>query len=183
MNDSIPPFPPELVEEVRALIRDVPDFPKPGIVFKDLTPVFAHGPTFKRLIDGLAANFEAARVEAIAGIEARGFIPGAAVAAALGLGFHLLRKPGKLPSRTVRQRYELEYGHDSLELHEDALGHGVRLGLIDDLLATGGTMAAALELVRAQGAEVAIVSFIIELDFLGGRRKLADCRVSSVVRY
>lgn len=183
MNDPMPDFEPALVEEVRALIRDVPDFPKPGIMFKDLTPVFAQGPTFRRVVDALARRFELAGVNAIAGIEARGFIPGAAVAASLGLGFHLLRKPGKLPSRTVAQRYALEYGHDALELHEDALEPGLRLGLVDDLLATGGTMGAALELVRAQGAAVPLVAFLVELDFLGGRRKLPGVRVSSVVHY
>lgn len=183
MNDVTPTFDRALVDEVRALIRDVPDFPKPGIVFKDLTPVFANGPVFRRLVDALASQFDAAGVNSIAGIEARGFIPGAAVAAALGVGFHLLRKPGKLPSRTVTQRYALEYGHDALELHEDALEPGLRLGLMDDLLATGGTMGAGLGLVRAQGAEVPLVAFLVELDFLGGRRKLPDVRVSSVVRY
>jgi adenine phosphoribosyltransferase len=183
MNDATPNFSPALEDEVRRLIRDVPDFPKPGIMFKDLTPVFAHGPTFTRLIAELASAFLSVGAEAIAGIEARGFIPGAAVAAELGLGFHLLRKPGKLPSRTVRQSYDLEYGQDALELHEDTVSPGLRLGLVDDLLATGGTMRAALELVRSQGAEVVLVAFVVELGFLGGRKKLPDERVSSVVHF
>ncbi len=177
------PYSEELVAAIRARIRDVPDFPKPGIVFKDLTPVFADGPLFRRLIDELAASFDRAGVSAIAGIEARGFIPGAAVAASLGVGFHLLRKPGKLPSRVVRQTYDLEYGQDALELHHDAFEPGLQLGLIDDLLATGGTMAAALELVRSQGAEVPLVAFVVELGLLGGRRRLPKERVSPVVRF
>src|SRR5258705_59381 len=136
-------FDPQLTREVAARIRDVPDFPKPGIIFKDLTPVLAHGPTFQKVIAALADRYRDQRLGSIVAIEARGFIVGAPIAAQLCVGLTILRKPGKLPWKTVAQRYDLEYGSDSLQMHEDALAAGTRVIMVDDLLATGGTMRAA----------------------------------------
>src|SRR5687768_12425615 len=134
-----PEFDRALVAEIQKRIRDVPDFPKPGIIFKDLTPVFAHGPTYKALINGFAERYATEKVDAIVGIEARGFLVAAPLAAALGKGLILMRKPGKLPWKTFKKTYDLEYGTDSLEMHHDAFERGARLVVCDDLLATGGT--------------------------------------------
>ena len=172
-----------LAKEIEARVRDVPDFPKPGILFKDLTPVLAHGPTFRAMTLAFAARYREKKIDLIAAIVARGFVIGAAIASELGVGLALLRKPGKLPWTKERQAYDLEYGNDALEMHEDAIVHGARVLLVDDVLATGGTMRAALDLVQARGAEVVETAFVIELGFLGGRSRLGTVPVAALVRY
>ncbi|GAB4274034.1 MAG: adenine phosphoribosyltransferase [Coriobacteriia bacterium] len=160
--------------ELEKYIRDVPDFPKEGIVFKDITPLLASPEGFRKAVDAIAAEFEASGVTKIVGAEARGFIFGGALAYVLGAGFVPARKPGKLPWLTTSAEYELEYGTDTLEVHVDAIGEGDRVLIVDDVLATGGTAAAKAELVRKSGGEVAGFAFLIELDFLEGRKKLGD---------
>ena len=172
----------ELAGRVRAAIRDVQDFPKPGINFKDITPVLADPVLFSDIIADMTALHRGA-VDVVVGIESRGFIFGAPLALHLGASFIPIRKPGKLPHRTRRVDYQLEYGTDSLEAHEDAIAGGQRVVVVDDVLATGGTAAAAIELVRNLGGEVAGVSFLLELGFLNGRTRLGDVPVYSVVRY
>ncbi len=157
------------MDNVFSLVRDVPDFPKPGIVFKDLTPVFRDPAAFRALIDALAAPYVDAGVQAVLGVEARGFILGAAVALRLGAGFVPARKPGKLPAATDREAYSLEYGTDALELHLGSFAKGDRVLVVDDVIATGGTARAALALAQRQGAQVVGAVFAIELDFLHGR--------------
>lgn len=170
------------MSDLRRHIRDIPDFPKPGILFRDITPLLADADAFHSAIDGLIAPFRG-RVDLVLGIESRGFIVGAAAAYALGTGIAVVRKPGKLPYRTHRASYELEYGTDSLEIHHDALGHRARVLLIDDLLATGGTAAAAVNLVGQCGGSVAGCAFLIELTALGGRAKLAGHEVHALIAY
>jgi len=167
---------------IRGLIRDIVDFPKKGIVFKDITPVLANGEALRSITDQLAARYRG-KVDAVVGIESRGFIAGAPVAYALGVGLAVVRKPGKLPHETHAVTYELEYGADSLEIHKDALSPGQRVVVVDDLLATGGTAKATVELVRAVGAEVVECAFIIELGFLGGAKRLAPTRTFSLVTF
>ena len=163
-------------------LRDVPDFPKPGIVFKDLTPLLADVEAFAATIDGLAAHARSVGpVDAVVGIEARGFIFAAAVAHHLQAAFVPVRKPGKLPWKTVTETYELEYGTDSLEVHEDAFGAGESVYVIDDVLATGGTAAATCRLVERLGARVGGLGFVVELGFLGGRARLPATDVTSLV--
>lgn len=164
-------------------IRDVPDFPKPGILFKDITPLLGSPAAFRASVEHLAAPWRDEGIEKIAGIESRGFIFGAAVAQLLGCGFVPVRKPGKLPYRSHRHEYALEYGTDALEIHEDAFLSGERVVIVDDVLATGGTAAAAGALVRKIGAELAGYAMVIELSFLGGREKLNGTRVHSTIRY
>jgi len=168
--------------ELRSLIRDVPDFPKPGIIFKDITPLLAAGPALRAAVDGLAEPFRG-RVDTILGVESRGFILGAAVAYALRVGLAIVRKPGKLPAAKRATTYELEYGSDSLEIHQDAVGHGHRVLLVDDLLATGGTAAAAIDLVRQLNGQLVACSFLIELSFLKGRDRLQPVPVHSLIQY
>jgi adenine phosphoribosyltransferase len=168
--------------DLAALIRDIRDFPKPGITFKDITPLLADGPAFRAMIEALVAPYRG-RVDVVLGIESRGFIIGAAAAYALGTGIAIVRKPGKLPYQTHSTTYELEYGNDSLEIHHDAVGDGHRVLLIDDLLATGGTASAAVRLVERCGGRVAACAFVIELAFLGGRTRLAPCEVHALLRY
>jgi adenine phosphoribosyltransferase len=163
-------------------IRDIPDFPKPGIVFKDITPLLADAAAFRDMIDALVAPYRG-RVDTVLGIESRGFIIGAAAALALGTGIAIVRKPGKLPYHTHRASYELEYGSDTLEIHHDAVGDGHRVLLIDDLLATGGTASAAIQLVRRCGGIVTACAFVIELAFLDGRTRLAPYEVHALLRY
>ncbi len=153
------------------LIRDVADFPKPGIVFKDITPLLADADAFRAVVAALAAPFRESGIQAVGAIESRGFIFGAALAHELSAGFVPIRKPGKLPARTLAADYALEYGHDRLEIHADALVRGTRTLLVDDVLATGGTLAAARTLVEALGADLAGAAVVIELDFLGGRAR------------
>ncbi|MCA9514523.1 MAG: adenine phosphoribosyltransferase [Myxococcales bacterium] len=156
----------------KSLIADVPDFPKPGIVFKDITPLLASGPAFQALIAELAEVVAPLRPTQIAGIESRGFIFGAALAHHLGVGLELIRKPGKLPRRTIAETYALEYGTDTVEIHADGLGAADRVVIVDDVLATGGTAAAAARLVEKAGGQLVGLAFIMELGFLGGRAKL-----------
>jgi adenine phosphoribosyltransferase len=168
--------------ELKARIRDIPDFPKPGIVFKDITPLLADGAALRATVDHFVGRFRG-QVDVVLGIESRGFIVGSAVAYGLGTGLVLVRKPGKLPSETHAASYELEYGRDTLEIHRDALSHGHRVLVIDDLLATGGTASAAVELVRRCGGTVAACAFVLELAFLNGRRRLEGQEVFSLLRY
>ncbi|HYI35823.1 MAG TPA: adenine phosphoribosyltransferase [Thermoleophilaceae bacterium] len=168
---------------VAALIRDIPDFPKPGIVFKDVTPVFADPEGLRAAVESVVGHATDARATHIVSAEARGFVLGGAAASAAGLGFVLGRKPGKLPRQTVAVEYELEYGTDVLEVHADAFPDGARVLVHDDLLATGGTAGALCELVERAGAEVAGCSFLIELAFLGGRGRLEGRGVESLVAF
>ena len=169
--------------EITAAIRNVPDFPKPGIQFKDITPVLADARLFAGAIDLLTENFKPGSVDAVVGIDARGFIFAAAAAGKLKAGFVPVRKKGKLPHTTHEQDYALEYGHATVAMHIDALKPGARVLLIDDLLATGGTSAAAVALVKKLGAEILEASFLIELKFLDGREKLKGFPVRSIVVY
>lgn len=171
-------------DSLRAAVRDVPDFPQPGIVFKDITPVLANGPLFHRAIDLMCADLHAAGVSKVMGIDARGFIFAGAVADRLGLGFIPVRKKGKLPWQTVGTGYDLEYGSNHIELHSDAVAPGERVWLIDDVLATGGTAAAAADLVHQLGGTLAGMTFFIELSFLEGRKRLpAGPTVRSILSY
>ena len=164
-------------------IQDIPDFPKPGIVFKDITPVFLSADALRFAIDELAGYASARSVDYVVSAEARGFVLGAAVAAAAGAGFVLARKPGKLPRAVSAVEYELEYGMDSLEMHADAIADGARVLVHDDLLATGGTAGALCDLVEGAGGVVAGCAFVIELAFLGGRERLSSYDVHSLVVY
>ncbi|MBM4014044.1 MAG: adenine phosphoribosyltransferase [Planctomycetes bacterium] len=164
-------------------IRDVPDFPKPGILFKDITPLLRDGAALRETVHQLAARVRPLRVDAVAGIESRGFLFAATLALELGIGLVPLRKPNKLPYRKLRESYALEYGTDSLEMHEDAIKPGERIALVDDLLATGGTMSAARRLVERSGGSVAVCLFVIELSFLNGREKLPDVPVEALLRF
>lgn len=164
-------------------IRDIPDFPKEGIVFKDITPLLQDAHALRYTVDQLAEYGVGKKVDVVLGAEARGFILGAALAYNLGAGFVPARKPGKLPHATVAAEYDLEYGTDSLEIHEDAIGQGTRVLVHDDLLATGGTARAKCDLVEKLGGEVVGVSFIIELSFLGGREKLKKYDVLSLIKF
>jgi len=164
-------------------IRDVPDFPKPGILFKDITPLLGAPDAFRASVERLTEPWRGEGIQKVAGIESRGFIFGAAVAQLLGCGFVPIRKPGKLPYKSHRYEYELEYGTDALEIHEDAFGPNERVVIVDDVLATGGTAAAAGSLVRKIGADLAGYAMVIELSFLGGREKLDGARLHSMITY
>jgi len=172
-----------IAEQVRALVRDVPDFPKPGIVFKDLTPVFEDAPAQRALVEAFAARYRDRGIDRVVGIESRGFLLAVPLALALGVGTVLVRKPGKLPRATRARRYALEYGEDELHMHEDALVSGQKVVVVDDLLATGGTMRAACDLVEQSGARVEEAAFIIELGFLPGRERVAPTPCWSLLRY
>jgi adenine phosphoribosyltransferase len=172
-----------LLERLRATVRDVPDFPKPGIVFKDITPVLAHPELLRSIIDSFTQAARAVGAVKIVGIESRGFIFGTPVAASLGVGFIPIRKKGKLPWTCEAVSYALEYGEATVEIHKDSINPGDRVVLIDDLLATGGTAAAAVELIRRLGGEVVEAQFLIELGFLNGRRALPGVPVRSLIRY
>ncbi|MBK7642282.1 MAG: adenine phosphoribosyltransferase [Planctomycetes bacterium] len=167
---------------IQSYIRDVPDFPKPGILFKDITPLLQDPKGLELAIGGLAKLVDPASFEIVVGIESRGFLFGMAVAHALKKGFVPIRKPGKLPWKTASESYQLEYGSDKIEIHVDALKPGQRALLVDDLLATGGTMEAAIKLVRRIGGTPVASAFVIELGFLGGKQRL-DIPVHSLVRY
>ena len=171
------------VPDLRGLVRDFPDHPQPGVVFKDITPLLADAAAFRKAIEGLAEPFVGSAVSHVVGIEARGFIVAAPVAHQLGAGFIPVRKAGKLPWHTVAQQYALEYGTDTLELHADAVTGGDRVLIIDDVLATGGTAHATATLVSGTGATVVGLGFLIELEFLGGRSRLVDHNIASLLRY
>jgi adenine phosphoribosyltransferase len=168
---------------LRSLIRDIPDFPRPGILFKDITPLMADAQALELAVQGLADLAGELEVDCVLAAEARGFLLGPALALRLGAGFVLARKPGKLPHRTIAAEYELEYGIDSLELHADALASGARVLVHDDLLATGGTARALCELVQRSGGTVVGASFLVELAFLGGRERLVPHQAHSLLRY
>src|SRR5262245_3527820 len=174
---------PVTAAEIEAAIRNIPDFPKPGIQFKDITPVLANPRLFSGSIDLLTNDFKPGSVDAVVGIDARGFIFAAAAAVKLGAGFIPIRNKGKLPYQTHEQAYDLEYGTNTVAVHVDALKPGSRVLLLDDLLATGGTAAAAATLVQRLGAQILEVAFLIELRFLSGRQKLTQFPVRSIVAY
>jgi adenine phosphoribosyltransferase len=170
-------------EKLYGLVRDVPDFPKPGVLFRDITPVLLDPAGMLEAVNALAGPFRDQGVTKVVAIESRGFILGAPVAMALGVGLVIVRKPGKLPADVHRVEYDLEYGTDAVEVHMDALGPADRAAVVDDVLATGGTAAAARELVERSGARVAGFAFLIELTDLAGRRRLAGVPVHAVLRY
>ena len=172
-----------LIDELRNAIRDVPDFPKKGIIFKDITTLIQKEDLFRRAIDELARRYENKSIDIIACIEARGFIFGGALAYRLGAGVVPIRKKGKLPYKTQTATYELEYGTDSLEIHEDAIKPGQKVLLVDDLLATGGTALASAGLIKDLGGELVEIAFLIELEFLKGCEKLKDYSVFSLIKF
>jgi adenine phosphoribosyltransferase len=171
------------MDHLKELIREVPDFPKPGILFYDLTTLLKDPAGFHSLVDMLCGHYEGKKVDAVVGIEARGFILAPALAYRLGAGFVPVRKPRKLPSKAATVTYQLEYGTDTLEIHQDAIKPGQSVLISDDLLATGGTSAATVELVRKLGGEVVGASFAVELTFLKGRAKLPGIDVFSMIQY
>jgi adenine phosphoribosyltransferase len=171
------------MNELKALIREVPDFPKPGINFYDITTLLKHPEGLRKTVDALANEFKDEKVDAIIGIEARGFIFAPALAYHMGTGFVPVRKPRKLPSDCASISYDLEYGQDTLEIHRDAIGDGHRVIIADDLLATGGTARAVIDLVEQLGGTVVGLVFVVELEFLPGRAKLAGYDVRSLIKY
>ena len=164
-------------------IREVPDFPKAGILFKDITTLIADAEALRATIEQLAQPYRNGEVDLVVGIESRGFIFGTALALELGVGFVPIRKPGKLPSETISAEYELEYGTDKIEIHTDAIAEGQKVAIVDDLLATGGTMAAACQLVSELKGKIVGISFVIELDYLSGREKLGDWPIHTLIHY
>ena len=170
-------------KSIKSIIRDVPDFPKPGILFKDITPLLADPKLFSQACAEMAAPFKNAGISKVLGIESRGFIFGTLVAQELGAGFVPVRKKGKLPYKTLSVNYDLEYGQDTLQMHTDALNRGEQVLIVDDLLATGGTCAAVAKLVQEAGGVTAAAVFAIELEFLKGRAKLKDLKVHSLIKY
>jgi adenine phosphoribosyltransferase len=166
-----------------SLIRNIPDFPLPGVQFKDITPLLQDAAAFRQVIDELAGRYEGQRVDLVAGVESRGFIFSAPVAYRLGAGLIPIRKPGKLPAETIEVAYSLEYGTNTLQVHRDALQPGTRVLLVDDLLATGGTIRAAAQLMERLGGEIVELAFVIELAFLHGRDNLAQYPIFSLVQY
>ena len=171
----------EVVEDFRQYCRDVPDFPKKGIVFKDITTLLKDGKVFKRAIDALAAHFKGQKIDTIACIDARGFLIGAALAYKIGCGLVPIRKKGKLPWKVYRQSYDLEYGQDTLEIHQDAFTPGSRVLIVDDVLATGGTAAAVAALISKMQGEIVGIAFLMELKELKGRQKLAGLEIFSLM--
>jgi len=171
------------MNHLRELIREVPDFPKPGINFYDITTLLKHPEGLKGTVDALAAEYEGMQVDAVIGVEARGFIFAPALAYHLGAGFIPVRKPRKLPAECASISYDLEYGQDTLEIHRDAIGDGHRVLIADDLLATGGTAKAVVDLVEQLGGEVVGLVFVVELEFLAGRKKLEGYEVKSLIKY
>jgi len=169
--------------DLKQHIRHVPDFPKTGILFYDITTLLRDPVGFKATVDLLATPYEGQGIDAVVGIESRGFILGAAVAQRIGAGFIPIRKPGKLPAKAIKETYDLEYGKDALEIHEDAVAHGQRVLIVDDVLATGGTAAAAVQLVKKLGGELHGLAFLIELLFLNGKQKVGGENVYSVLKY
>ena len=170
-------------ELLKAHIRDVPDFPKPGIIFKDITPLLQKPKVFSAIIDALVERYQGEKIDTIVGIESRGFLFGTPLAHKLGAAFVPVRKKGKLPYETVDVSYDLEYGSATIEMHTDAVSNGHRTIIVDDLLATGGTAAAACQLIEGQGGEVVECAFVVELAFLNGRSKVGSRKVHSLVTY
>ena len=171
------------MDDLKKLIREVPDFPKPGINFYDITTLLKHPEGLRRTVDALAAQFDGTKVDTVIGIEARGFIFAPALAYHMGAGFVPVRKPRKLPAECASISYDLEYGQDTLEIHRDAINAGQRVIIADDLLATGGTARAVVDLVKGLGGEVAGLVFVVELEFLPGRERLAGYDVRSLIKY
>jgi adenine phosphoribosyltransferase len=171
------------MSNLKSLIREIPDFPKPGILFYDITTLLKDAAGLRGVIDGLSGHYSGTKVDTVLGIEARGFIFAPALAYALNAGFVPVRKPKKLPAECVRVTYDLEYGSDTMEMHKDAVGNGHRVLIVDDLLATGGTAAAAAKMVREAGGVVVGIAFVIELTFLNGRKKLDGTDVFSLLQY
>ncbi|MCG8435508.1 MAG: adenine phosphoribosyltransferase [Gammaproteobacteria bacterium] len=171
------------LEKIKYVIRDIPDFPKPGIIFKDITPLLANTEAFNATVDMLSERVVAHKPHGIVGIESRGFIFGTAVAQKLRLPMQLVRKPGKLPYKKVQVSYELEYGSDQVEMHVDAVSPGKNYAIVDDLIATGGTAAAAADLIEMQKGKVACCAFVIELDFLAGRERLGNRPIETLIHY
>ena len=169
--------------ELKSYIRDVPDFPKKGIIFKDITPLLKEPKAFQHVIHHLGDRYKGGKIDGIVAMESRGFILGGALATYLGVSFVPVRKPGKLPWKTLQETYELEYGKDTLEIHEDSVKKGDRILVLDDVLATGGTAAATIRLVERAGANVAEACFLIHLSFLNGHEKLKSTPVYSIIRY
>ncbi len=171
------------IAALKAKIREIPDFPKAGILFRDITPLLSDGAAFRRVIDLLGERYADQRIDVVVGVEARGFVMGSALAYRLGAGNVLVRKRGKLPFKTFQSTYALEYGTDTLEIHQDAIRPGQRVLVADDLLATGGTISAAADLVRQLGGTIVELAFLIELTDLGGRARLKDYSVFSLLQY
>lgn len=172
------------MESLKSKIRDIPDFPKEGILFKDITPLLADPDSFRQAIDALKERYRDKGIDAVIGIEARGFVFASALAYALGAGLVLVRKPGKLPYKTFQETYTLEYGTDSIEIHQDALKDGQKVALIDDVLATGGTMKATLNLLKKNfSVDLIEIAFLVELDFLKGREKLQGHPIHSMIHF
>ena len=171
------------MEDLKKAIRDIPDFPKQGIIFKDITTLLKDHKLFKKAVDRLTKEFKDKDINLVASIESRGFILGSVLAYKLGAGFIPVRKKGKLPYKTCRATYQLEYGEDTLEIHEDAISKGERVLIIDDLLATGGTLGAVIDLVKKTGGVVAGIGFLVELTFLNGREKNKDYEIFSLIKY
>jgi adenine phosphoribosyltransferase len=171
------------MNSLKSTIREIPDWPKPGILFYDITTLLKNAQAFREAVTALIDPYRGQRIDLVLGIEARGFIFAPTVAYALGAGFVPVRKPGKLPAATNRAQYELEYGTDSLEIHRDAIGPGQRVLIVDDLIATGGTAKAVADLVRKMGGTVVGLAFLVELEFLNGREKLEGYNVTSILKY
>ena len=171
------------MKDLKKLIRDVPDFPRPGIIFKDITTLVKNGPAFHKVIDILSKRYKDKRIERVVVVESRGFIIGSALAYKLGAGVALIRKKGKLPAATVQESYKLEYGVDTLELHRDAISSNMRVLIVDDLLATGGTAKAAAKLVKKLGGKITGICFLIELEFLKGSRNLKGYDIFALLKY
>ena len=173
------------MDTVKQIVRDIPNFPKEGIVFKDITPLLADAAAFEKIINTLKKRYSGKEIHKVAGVEARGFIFASALAYALNAGITMIRKPGKLPYKTYQETYSLEYGTDTIEIHQDAFRENERIILIDDVLATGGTLAATLNLIRNnfKNVEIEEVAFLIELDFLNGREKLKGTPIHSLIHY
>jgi adenine phosphoribosyltransferase len=171
------------MEELKNIIRDIPDFPKKGIIFKDITTLLGDAKSYQRMVDLLSHRYVGQHIDKVVGVEARGFIIGAALAYKLGAGIALVRKPGKLPAETFKKSYALEYGTDTLEIHTDAIKKGERVLIADDLLATGGTMAAVVDMMTDMGAEIVECCFMAELDFLEGRKRLPANKVYSLLHF
>ncbi len=171
------------MEDLKNIIRDIPDFPKKGIIFKDITTLLQDAKSYQRMVDMLSHRYVGQHIDKVVGVEARGFIIGSVLAYKLGAGVVLVRKPGKLPSETFSKTYDLEYGTDTLEIHKDAIKPGEKILIADDLLATGGTMAAVVDMVKQQGGDIVECCFMTELTFLDGRKRLPEGKVYSLLQF